>query len=636
MNSRLKDSIPNPYIIRLFVFITLIITFFAYFPGLSGDFIFDDASNLRHIAVYNQYNGFDALIKYVLSNESGVLKRPISTLSFLLNSTTWPANAYYFKLTNIIIHLINGLLLYLVTCKLLIQLNFKANQIKYIALIHMSIWLLHPYFVSTTLYVVQRMSMFPALFVLIGIYLYLKARETVIKNQVWGIIYLILAVGLCTLLATLSKENGIILPILLLVIENILNKSNSKNKLNKNLKLIFLILPSLIITIAFIYKIPDFIENYNLREFSIVERLLTQPRVVMTYLFHLFAPNYLTESVYTDGFIVSTSLIQPLSTLLSILFVLTLIIFAIMKRKSSPLISLSILFFFTALIIESTVVPLEIYFEHRSYLPSLFIFLPLSVFLFNGIKYSKIYMIIISAIIFYLSLSTYLRSDLWGNNIKLITVTSLKFPESVRATNRRASILFSQGHTSIAIKLLDNAAQSHPNLTIKLNIIKLKCSIKQSIDRDFNDLLQSLKYQSVTKDDRNSLIAIFNLLSTSDCTKDSIMSYHKLVQAIKHNKGYNNPAIKSTLDFHEAYVLLKMGNYKQALKLFEGYLIEHSNFGDIIYASEEFMKLNQNQQALKLLESLQIQLTQNNHNKSKIKLLDKTQSLLEKIKQLNL
>lgn len=616
----------------LWVLASISIAFLVYLPGLKGDFIFDDTSNLKHIGVFSQYFGLDALIKFVLSNEAGPLKRPISTLSFLLNARTWPADPYYFKLTNILIHLTNGILLYIVTCKLLLQLKLKNINIRAVSVLNMSIWLLHPFFVSTTLYVVQRMSMLPTLFVLLGIYFYLLARQTLIINKTRGVIYLISSICLCTILATLSKENGIILPLLILMIESILAKQNINLKLNKRLKLIFLILPSIIIISAFIYKIPGFVEGYNIREFSPYERLLTQSRVAINYLLHLFTPQYLTESVYTDGFLISQSLLQPLSTLFSILLIISLITISLIFKKKYPIVSLSILFFFIALIIESTIIPLEIYFEHRSYLPSLFIFLPIAVFLITIVNKSKVYYLIIFSLITYLTFNTYLRTKLWSNSNKLITITSIKFPQSVRAINRRASNLSTQGHTVLAIKILQNAMLTHSNLTLRLNVINLKCGLSKSNRQDFEELIKHIHHTKITKDDRNSLIAVFNLLADKDCVENSLKHYQDIVTAIKNNPGYSNPILTSTINFHEAYILLRKGEYNESLLLFQKYFDDYLKFEDIIYISKELIELNQNQHALALLEKLKLKLNQITHRYNDYGFLDQVTTLIEKLK----
>ena len=156
----------------ILVICTVSLTIFSYFPGLLGGYLFDDLRNLRNIEIYSNFEGIDALIRYILSYDAGPLKRPLSTLSFLLNTTTLTVNAFSFKVFNLFIHLINGVLLYLVTYKIIALNTNKETFARNVALSTMAFWLLHPYFVSTTLYVIQRMAMLPTSFVLLGLYFF--------------------------------------------------------------------------------------------------------------------------------------------------------------------------------------------------------------------------------------------------------------------------------------------------------------------------------------------------------------------------------------------------------------------------------------------------------------------------------
>ncbi|MEZ5497755.1 MAG: hypothetical protein R3F25_13200 [Gammaproteobacteria bacterium] len=99
------------------------------------------------------------------------------------------------------------------TYKIIALNTDKESFARNVALITMAFWLLHPYFVSTTLYVIQRMAMLPTSFVLLGLFFYLKGRDEKYKNSKKSYFYIFRAICLY-FLATLSKENGIILPFL--------------------------------------------------------------------------------------------------------------------------------------------------------------------------------------------------------------------------------------------------------------------------------------------------------------------------------------------------------------------------------------------------------------------------------------
>jgi tetratricopeptide (TPR) repeat protein len=115
---------------------------------------------------------------------------------------------------------------------------------------------------------------------------------------------------------------------------------------------------------------------YANRPFTAIQRLLTQPRVVLYYLSLLFFPVPWRLSVSHD-IAVSTSLLSPLTTLPAIVAVIAIIGLCIAYHKKKPLICFAGLFFFLNHAVESTLLPLELVFEHRNYLPSFFLFLPL-------------------------------------------------------------------------------------------------------------------------------------------------------------------------------------------------------------------------------------------------------------------
>src|SRR5690554_4093345 len=163
----------SPFII---LYLIICISSIVYWPGLQGNFLFDDFANLKDLGAYGTIDSWEKARNFITNGFSGPTGRPISLASFLLNDNTWPSIAYSFKYTNIMIHLLNGILLCWAILLLLRNYNYKEQQAIWIALIASGIWLLHPYFVSTTLYVVQRMAQLATLFTLIGIIGYLKAR----------------------------------------------------------------------------------------------------------------------------------------------------------------------------------------------------------------------------------------------------------------------------------------------------------------------------------------------------------------------------------------------------------------------------------------------------------------------------
>ncbi len=126
----------------------------AYRPGLSGDFLFDDFGNLPDIGATGPIHRADTLARYLTSGTADPTGRPLTLASFLIDTREWPAPPYPFKRTNVLIHLLNGLLLYLALARLGREFKLAVTPARVAALIGAGAWLLHPLLVSTTLYVV--------------------------------------------------------------------------------------------------------------------------------------------------------------------------------------------------------------------------------------------------------------------------------------------------------------------------------------------------------------------------------------------------------------------------------------------------------------------------------------------------
>ena len=104
----MKYSIKN----SVWLLLLVVMAWLSYQPGLTGGFMLDDENNLKDLAIIDNELSLEHLRVYFGESTSGPLKRPISVFSFLLDAQDWPADAYSFKRTNIIIHIINGALLF--------------------------------------------------------------------------------------------------------------------------------------------------------------------------------------------------------------------------------------------------------------------------------------------------------------------------------------------------------------------------------------------------------------------------------------------------------------------------------------------------------------------------------------------
>ena len=190
----------------------------AYWPGLSGPFVLDDFGNVAALGDRGGVVDWVTFKAFVFGGYSGPTGRPISLATFLIDANNWPADSWPFKRTNLVIHCLCGVFLGLLVQQVLQLLRFEKSDVRLLAIAAAGVWLLHPFLVSTTLYIVQRMAQLSTMFSLAGLALYVRARALVPSDARRAYLMMTVSIVLFGLLAILSKENGILLPLFAAVI----------------------------------------------------------------------------------------------------------------------------------------------------------------------------------------------------------------------------------------------------------------------------------------------------------------------------------------------------------------------------------------------------------------------------------
>ncbi len=531
-----------------FLFLCLIsLTTIAYWPGLAGPFLFDDFANLPALGKYGGIRDWESLLLYLFSGISGPTGRPISLASFLLNDVGWPSDPWSFKYTNLMLHLLTGTLLFTLLLKLLriTRTDFNLSN-TLISLMVAGIWLLHPLNVSTVLYPVQRMTILAALFVILGLVGYIHGRHLLSTKPHSGYIWMSTSLVICTLLATLSKENGALLPMLALTLEvTTLRSRNSITPLaDKRWSALFLWLPSLLIIGYLLYPIIDgsLINRFARRPFTLIERVLTEPRVLFDYLYYWFIPHIDSPGLLTQDFPLSKTLFDPLSTLASIISLIALIALAIAIRKKQPYLSLAILFYFTGHIIESSVVPLEIYFEHRNYLPSIFLVAPIGLGLAALINKRKAWLLVPILFIGLSSALTAERVRVWSDELSLALQWAQIHPFSQRAQRNASQVAEKRGAIGLSMYIMDSAVQRLPeNPILRTHHLVLKCKYQSATPQEVKDLIHSYRTDPFDFRALKLLRTSMLFMASSGCRGITVNDTFSMLEALSHN-----PKAKST------------------------------------------------------------------------------------------
>jgi len=437
----------NQKILFISVLFFLII---IYANTLTVPFYFDDISviggklKIDNFSLKNLYNvSFKGLAK----------NRPISNLTLALNYNL-SEGPPFFHTINIVIHILCFLFVFLFIKELLalptIPRRYKKNSLN-IALVASTLWAVHPIQTQAVTYIVQRMTSLCALFSFMSLYFYLRARKS--KS-----LYFYFLSGFSFLFALGSKEIAATLPIFIILLEWIFFRADVK-------KLLLIILVAIIVFLSISYffvgaqlkgTIHSLLQNrYSNRDFLITERLMTQPRVFIHYISLTLFPFY-DRYILDYGFNPSRSLISPLSTLFSLIFVLMTIFIGFLYSKKNTILSFCIFSFWLGHSIEGSIFNLEIAFEHRMYLPSVFlVLLIIAIFvdLSERVKIRKKHLLIFSGVlIIYLGINTYLRNDLWRDKIKFYNHNIKKSPHDYRPYHNLGTAYGAKGEFSKSLE----------------------------------------------------------------------------------------------------------------------------------------------------------------------------------------
>lgn len=480
----------KPFVAGLFL---LALAYLVYLPGLSGAFLFDDFGNLPPLGDYGPIHHAWQAWAWITSGFAGPTGRPISLASFLIDTRVWPAPPEMFKLTNVWIHLINGVLLAGLTHALARGFGLDRRRAVWVAVLAAGFWLLHPFWVSTTLYVIQRMAMLAALFVFAGLWAFVHGRLQLragkpIRAYVW------MSVGLAlgTLLATFSKENGALLPLLAGLIEAFVFDADHRARDRDGRgylwwRRIFIYLPSAMVLAYLAYQLPMLFSGQTFgRDFTPWERLLTETRIVWSYLRELWLPSLHDGGLFNDDIPISTRLIHPLSTLFATLGLMALMVLAAgLRFARSPIaraVGLALAFYFVGQLLESSFLPLELMFEHRNYLPAALMFLPLSMWLVSQVSAARRWPIWVAVgLMLLLSLMTVKRADLWGKPFAQALAWAHEHPDSARAQSYLANFWEKTGNFPAAEHLLNAAFAEHPDdLLVLANRAFLACDMNSA------------------------------------------------------------------------------------------------------------------------------------------------------------
>lgn len=489
-----------------------------YSFGWSGSLHFDDEVNLGGLARVFAQGDLDprAASEFIFSGHAGPLGRPIALLSFLMDGSGWPHDVWALLYTNTLIHGLNGVILSAILLLLGRSRGWHEKQTVWIAVISATLWLLLPLLASSSLMAVQRMTVLSSSFMLAGLWIYLFGRSRVPSSPGPGFILMMLGLGLGTFLGALTKEQAALLPTLILVLECVwLPALSVASGRQKKLWLVFrilaLYLPTVLIFIYLLRILPNAQSAYALRDFSLSERLWTESVILWDYLRLGFLPRSAVLGPFHDDYpVLGMGWPAGLATFLWI--VVWILAWLLRRRSSLPLMAL--MWYWACHLIESTVIPLELYFEHRNYLAMVMPMFALATgswIYFSRTNNLRLGAILCSAYTLLLAGVLFQTTSLFGHPRMGAEIWYTQHERSPRSAIYLSQQLILAGERQTALKIIDHTAGllDHPG-DLNLQGLLLACG------REGVDQLEA-RYQNIERDlpktgNRYSIISSLNKL----------------------------------------------------------------------------------------------------------------------------
>lgn len=595
-----------------------------YANTINAPFMFDDTTSIKknpHIRL--RQPSLTALTEIF---QAQTVNRPLAYISFALNYYFHRYDVAGYHVVNWLIHIINGLLVYLLACQTLRLMQVDLPEGPFLAA---ALWLVNPVHTQSVTYIVQRMNALSAMFYLTALVLYIRARTIPSREggntpKAYLFFFFSAVSGICALA---SKEIAVTLPVMIFLYEWFFIRNLTTGFIKK--QAIWLpVMAVIMILVTFVYlgvnPVSRILSTYDKQPFDMKERLLTQPRVIFQYISLLLLP--LPERLSLDHYVtISTSLTNPMTTWPAGALLTVTILAAAVRARANRLFAFAVFWFLGTLAVESSFIGLGLMFEHRTYLPSVFVFIAAACGL---LRYTRPGWLAKAALVLLIAVSgfwTWQRNAVWADEIRFWQDTIRKSPKSIRPYNNLGVALALEGRfeegiaacrQSIALSSpVTNTANAYNNIS---RIYQDLGENKKAIDYGRRALQINPKLAEAHMNLGKALLAenrpdeaIAHLKKTIDLSPQLTPAYTLLAQAIYRTNGDIERAAdicrqalatdpeNTAAEIFLAYLLRKSGEPEQSLFHLRQVLDRFpDNFQANLYAGMVYNQLNQPLEAI--------------------------------------
>lgn len=487
----------------------------CYWPGLSGPFVFDDIPILTPVQAWAR--GELSLRDTILGQQSFLLARPLAMLTFVANAWASPSGAFAYKATNLVLHLACGLLAWQLARQLFALHASTSRYAEELAVLVAAAWLLHPFHASTVLYVVQRMMQLATLLTLLALLAYVKAStlpDSAGKARASLLLFIIFPslVGL----GILAKQTAATAPLICIAIACTYFPHRLRDRHQQGFFLLFVGIP--LLALATVLVTPAryaLLAGYMDYDFSPGQRLMSQPAVLLDYVGQLLLPRGASMGLYGDDVRATDGLLQPAWTLGSLATLMLITAGTYVFRRRFPAVLAGWLFFLAAHAVESSFLPLDLYFEHRNYLASfgiLFALAGIAAPVFARLPRAAVRgaaVLLMAA----LAVSTHARARAWTEKATLAMEGLAHHPDSLRAHLDALDVAMQRRDAGLFLQLTAEMT-SHANPEIALAghayRIPFQCLVKHADPTVGLERLRILLQPRITLNDELSLRSLLS------------------------------------------------------------------------------------------------------------------------------
>ena len=579
MDPRLRVSLNHHGLATALLLAVLVLTWFAYSPGLSGSIQFDDRHNLEALA---RVDDTPSALRFISSGHAGPLGRPIALASFVPEAHAWPNSPDVFLRTNILIHLLNGVLVAWLLYLLGLARNRPDKEVALVAVAAAGLWMLMPILASSSLFIIQRMATLSATFVLGGAIGYFYCRRGVAERPVVGLLGMTAALGIGASLAALTKENGALLFLFILAIEMTLldRPKNVSITLWRGWIGAVLFIPA---TVLFLYLVVRFQYSDAVvlrRGFDGYERLLTQAHVLWHYLFTAFLPNAQSLVPIYDNYPIQRSLLNP-PTLIAVGAWIVIVLAAAYFRHTAPLLTFAVCWYLFGHALESTTIPLEQYFQHRNYLPligpiyALIASIPLL-----AVRWRRLAVFGSTAYASLLAVVLFSTTSLWGYPLLAAEMWHIYRPDSTRIVQSLGTQLVRTEGPWATHRVFGRFVESNPEADhLRLFMLDLSCQLNP--DADLRDKVEYLEAR-LTESSFNLAyqLGLRNLseqVRSGRCKSLVAGDVYRLGQSLLQNPRFTAPVVRHNIHVILAFLSLDNNDIYRADHHLRSALESHFN-----------------------------------------------------------